>query len=54
MSSIIRAFQAKNFVEKIAMKRIMKVYSGKLQNLMFRQTLSDKRRAIFGNDPFAA
>jgi hypothetical protein len=54
MSSIIRAFSKKNFMEKIAVKRIMKKYSGKIQNLMFRQTLSDKRKAIFGNDPFAA
>jgi hypothetical protein len=36
------------------MRRIMKKYSGKIQNLMFRQTLSDKRRSMYGNDPFAA
>ena len=54
MSSIIRVFQKKNFVETLAVKRIMKKYSGKLQNYMFRQSLSDKRKAMFGNDPFAA
>jgi hypothetical protein len=41
-------------MESIAMKRIMKKYSGKIQNALFRQTLSDKRKAMFGNDPFAA
>lgn len=54
MSSIIRVFQKKNFIESLAVRRIMKKYSGKIQSLMFRQTLSDKRKSIFGNDPFAA
>lgn len=54
MSAIIRAFQKKNFIESLAVRRIMKKYSGKIQSLMFRQTLSDKRKSIFGNDPFAA
>lgn len=54
MSSIIRVLRKKNFMEALAVRRIMKKYSGKLQTLMFRQTLSDKRKSIFGNDPFAA
>ncbi len=54
MSSLIRAFRTKRFTESLAVKRLMKKYSGKLQNLMFRQTLSDKRKSVFGNDPFAA
>jgi hypothetical protein len=54
MSTLIRAFKSKNFMESVIMKRIMKKYSGKIQNALFRQTLSDKRKAIFGNDPFAA
>jgi hypothetical protein len=54
MSSIIRVFKTRKFVEKLAVKRIVTKYSGKLQSMMFRQTLSDKRKAVFGNDPFAA
>jgi hypothetical protein len=54
MSSIIRAFNSRKFVQIIAANRIVRKYSGKLQNIMFRQTASDKRKAMFGNDPFAA
>jgi hypothetical protein len=54
MSSIIRVFKTRKFVEIVAANRIVKKYSGKLQNIMFRQTASDKRKAMFGNDPFAA
>jgi hypothetical protein len=52
--SIIRVFKKKNFLESIVVNRVVRKYSGKLQNYMFRQTLSDKRKALFGNDPFAA
>lgn len=54
MSSIIRAFNRRKFVEAVASSRLVRKYSGKLQNMMFRQTASDKRKSIFGNDPFAA
>lgn len=54
MSTIIRVLRKKNFIDSLTVRRIMKKYSGKIQTLMFRQTLSDKRKSIFGNDPFAA
>jgi hypothetical protein len=37
-----------------SINRTLRKYYGQLQSMMFRQTLSDKRRALFGKDPFAA
>ena len=47
-------FKKSKFEDPSTMNRTLKKYYGQLQALMFRQTQSDKRRALYGKDPFAA
>lgn len=47
-------FKKSKFEDPSVVNRTLKKYYGQLQALMFRQTQSDKRRALFGKDPFAA
>ena len=46
-------FKKNKFEDPSLVNRTLKKYYGQIQTLMFRQTQSDKRRALYGKDPFA-